>query len=131
MPHDLPNSRAAVHEGPAVVLATAIVRPHRFLAFLRSNRPASASAVTAPGLLWATGMTRPPQVATISLWDSSKNIAKYAYGRSDAGHPRAIDADAAKSFFTRQAFVRFDPYLSEGSIDGIDPLYGALDRVAE
>jgi hypothetical protein len=120
MPNDLPNTRAAVHEGPAAVLAMARVRPHRFTAFLRSNRPASASATSAPGLLWATGMTRPPQVATISLWDSSKNMAKYAYGRADAGHPQAIAADEASSFFTRQAFIRFHPYLSEGSIDGLD-----------
>jgi hypothetical protein len=72
-------------------------------------------------------MTRPPQVGTISVWDSTRTMATYAYGRADGGHPQAIEADATKPFFTRQAFVRFDPYLSEGSIDGVDPLERSLD----
>ena len=50
---------------------------------------------------------RPPFVATCSLWESTKALSTYAYGARDRGHADAVEADRAKAFHHRSAFVRF------------------------
>ena len=76
------------------------------------------------GVRWTTGLTRPPFVATCSVWESTRALATYAYGAKDAGHPSAVAASEAKAFHRRQAFVRFRPYYVEGSLSGANPLGG-------
>ncbi|MBA3280392.1 MAG: hypothetical protein H0U22_17125, partial [Geodermatophilaceae bacterium] len=78
----------------------------------------STAAIAAPGLVWATGLARPPFVCTCSVWESARMAAAYAYGSADRGHPDAIDADAAKPFHKQSAFVRFRPYHVEGLLSG-------------
>lgn len=119
---DLTQSRHTDHAGPAVVITLGKMRFLRATKFLRASTGASASALEAPGRVWSTAMTRPPFVATVSLWESSKAIATYAYGRKDQGHPEAMEASERTPFHHRQAFVRFRPYRVEGSLEGKNPL---------
>ena len=77
-----------------------------------------AAVLTAPGLIWATGLGRPPFVATCSLWKSSQAAATYAYGPNDAAHQTAIRADRARPFHHESAFIRFRPYGAHGRLDG-------------
>ena len=85
------------------------------------RRPCASSAtsaraegrvVEAPGMIWATGMARPPFVATCSLWSSTEALTTYAYGREHPAHSAAIAADQARAFHHRSAFIRFRPYAS-------------------
>jgi len=116
------ESRRTSYQGPAVVLTLGRLRLPRAAQFLRTSARAEAAATGAPGAVWATGLAKPPFVATCSLWESTQALATYAYGARDRAHPDAIDADAAKPFHHQSAFVRFRPYHVEGGLAGPNPL---------
>lgn len=120
---DVAHPRTTSHDGPAVVLTLGQLRLTQTVRFLRTSAIASAGAIEAPGLIWATGLARPPFVSTCSLWDSSDALSAYAYsGNADRPHPYAIAADAERPFHHEGAFVRFRPYGAVGSLSGRNPL---------
>ncbi|HEV7524833.1 MAG TPA: spheroidene monooxygenase [Acidimicrobiia bacterium] len=121
LPDDLPHSRAVDGDEPVAVLTLGRLRWPRLGPFLRSSAKAGDRAVDAPGLIWATGLARPPFFATCSLWESAAASAGYAYGAGDAHHD-AIAAGRAKPFHHQEAFVRFRPYSFGGHLDGRNPL---------
>lgn len=118
---DLPRSRAVEGDGPVAVLTLGRLRLPRLVPFLRASAKAEERVVVAPGLIWATGLARPPFVATCSLWQSADASTAYAYTQGDA-HNAAIVQGHAKPFHHQQAFVRFRPYGSAGRLDGRNPL---------
>jgi hypothetical protein len=122
LPDDIPTGRAVDHDGPAAVLTLGRLRVTRTLPFFRASAKAESEVVDAPGLTWATGLARPPFVATCSLWESSDALSAYAYGQRERGHPAAIAAHRVKPFHHQSAFIRFRPYGSEGRLDGKNPL---------
>jgi len=122
LPDDLSRERATDYTGPALVLTLGRVRLTQVLRFLRTSLAAEAAARTAGGMVWGTALARPPFVATCSLWESTRDLATYAYGARQAAHPDAIDADAAKPFHHQSAFIRFQPYTVVGSLTGKNPL---------
>ena len=122
LPTDVPKSRTVEHEGVAAVLTLGRTRVSQLPRFLRTSAKAEASAVRAPGMIWATGFARPPFVSTFSLWQSTDALSTYAYGNSDPGHRDAIAEGQAKEFHHQSAFIRFRPYGSEGSLSGKNPL---------
>lgn len=122
VPDDLPRSRHVEHEGPAAVLTLGRLRLTQAPRFLRTSARAEARVVEAPGMIWGTGMARPPFVATCSLWSSTEALTTYAYGHEHPAHSAAVAADRARAFHHRSAFVRFRPYASEGRLDGRNPL---------
>jgi len=122
----VPSARATEYDGPSVVLTVARFRARRAIPFFRTSGRAERSVVKAPGLVWATGLARPPFVATCSLWDSTRALMTYAYGHADPGHPDAIAVGDAKPFHVRSAFIRFRAISSEGSLDGgRNPMHAA------
>ena len=122
LPTDLPVSRAVDYDGPTVVLTLGRLRITQALRFLRASAKAEAAVIAAPGLIWATGLGRPPFVATCSLWESSRAASTYAYGPGDRAHQNAITTDRARPFHHESAFIRFRPYGSEGRLVGKNPL---------
>ena len=90
--------------------------------FFRASAKAEGAVLDAPGLIWATGLAKPPFVSTCSLWESSDALSAYAYSGAMPEHPAAIAADKAKGFHHESAFIRFRPYGSEGKLDGRNPL---------
>ena len=122
LPDDLPRRRDVDHDGPAAVLTLGRLRLTQAPRFLRTSNRAENSVRAAPGLVWATGMARPPFVSTCSLWESTEALSAYAYDTADPAHPDAIAADRAKPFHHEEAFIRFRPYASQGSLAGRNPL---------
>jgi hypothetical protein len=123
LPDTVPTDRAIEHEGPLAVLTLGRLRLTQAPRFFRTSARAEGRVVEAPGMLWATGMARPPSfVATCSLWESTRALSTYAYGRAEPEHLDAIAAHDAKSFHHESAFIRFRPYASEGRLDGKNPL---------
>jgi hypothetical protein len=114
LPSDTPTSRVVDHEGR--------LRFSQALRFLRTSAKAEARVLGAPGLIWATGLAKPPFVSTCSLWEDTRALATYAYGNAAPAHPDAIAESEAKPFHHQQAFIRFRPYGSVGSLDGRNPL---------
>lgn len=122
LPSDTPTSRVVEHEGPVAALTLGRLRVTQAVRFLRTSAKAEAQVLGAPGLIWATGLARPPFVSTCSLWESTRALATYAFGRAEPAHPDAIASGEAKSFHHQQAFIRFRPYGSVGGLDGRNPL---------
>lgn len=122
LPDDVPTARTVEHDGPAAVLTLGRLRPSQAVRFLRTSAKAEARVVDAPGLTWATGLGRPPFVATCSLWQTTAALSAYAYGHEEPAHPDAIATDRAKPFHRQSAFIRFRPYGSEGGLEGKNPL---------
>src|SRR5947209_6144886 len=103
LPDDIPRARHVGYEGPAVVLTLGRLRLTQAPRFLRASNKAENRAINAPGMIWTTGMARPPFVGTCSLWESTQALSDYAYGPTDPAHPDAIAADRAKPFHHREA----------------------------
>ena len=122
VPQDISSSRTVEYHGPSVVLTLGRLRISQAARFLRTSAKAEGAVVDAPGVIWATGLARPPFVSTCSLWESSKALATYAYGHDRPAHSEAIDADADKPFHHQSAFIRFRPYGATGHLDGRNPL---------
>ena len=122
LPGDIPRRRNVDHDGPAAVVTMGHLRLTQTRRFLRASNKAENSVVAAPGLIWATGMARPPFVGTCSLWESTDALSGYAYDAADPAHPDAIAAGRAKPFHHDEVFIRFRPYASRGSLGGRNPL---------
>ena len=116
------TARHVDHEGPAAVLTLARTRVSQLPRFLRTSQKAEAEAVASPGMLWGTALARPPYFATCSLWESTRALSTYAYGRSRPAHHDAIEVDKAKPFHHLSAFIRFRPYDSQGGLGGKNAL---------
>jgi hypothetical protein len=122
VPDDLSRGRAVTSDGPAAVLTLGRLRLPQARRFFRTSARAEGRVVEAPGLVWSTGLARPPFVATCSLWASADALTTYAYDRGHPEHADALAADRARPFHHRSAFIRFRPYASEGHLDGRNPL---------
>jgi len=122
LPSDTPTGRATDHEGPVAALTMGRLHPSQLVRFLRTSAKAEARVLGAPGLVWATGLARPPFVSTFSLWESTRALSTYAFGRAEPAHPEAIAEGERKPFHARQVFIRFRPYDSIGRLDGRNPL---------
>jgi hypothetical protein len=122
LPGDVTAEHDVEHEGPAVVLTLGRLRLSQTVRFLRASARAQAAALEAAGLIWGSGLARPPFVATCSLWQTAQALSTYAYGRREPAHSDAVAAHQLKPFHHESAFIRFRPYGSEGSLDGRNPL---------
>ncbi len=119
---DVPSERSVDHDGPAVVLTLGRLRLTQAMRFLRTSARAEAAVAEAPGLIWTTGLGRPPFVGTCSVWESSAALATYAYGRGQPAHPEAITEGNRKLFHKEQVFARFRAHGVTGHLDGRNPI---------
>ena len=97
--------------------------------FFRASAKAEGRAAVAPGLVWGTGLGRPPFVCTFSMWESTRALMTYAYGHAEPEHSQAIAAGETKAFHHQSAFIRFRPYAAKGHLDGANAL--AADALAQ
>jgi hypothetical protein len=120
---DLPKRERPVGDGePVAVLTLGRPRLVRAAPFVRTSAPAERAVAGNSAVLASTALARPPRfVSTFSLWRSAAEMRAYAAGE-DGAHQAAVKADRARPFHHESAFVRFRPYASEGSWDGLDPL---------
>jgi hypothetical protein len=119
---DISRARTTSYDGPAAVLTLGRFKLGRMVSFFRTSAKAEAAVLPAPGLIWTTGLAKPPFVSTCSLWESTDALSTYAYGHEQPAHMGAIEADRAKPFHHQSAFIRFRPYASEGKLGGRNPL---------
>lgn len=75
VPDDLPKTRNLAPVGPAAVLTLGRVKLHRVVPFFKASAKAEGAVLDAPGLIWATGLAKPPFVSTCSLWESSDALS--------------------------------------------------------
>jgi len=122
LPRDVPAKSDVELDGPAVVLTLGRLRFTQTVRFLRASAKAEGAVVEAEGLIWATGLARPPFFSTCSLWQTTRALSTYAYGHREPAHADAIAAHHREPFHHESAFVRFRPYGSKGGLGGRNPL---------
>lgn len=122
LPADVPRNRKVDHDGPVAAVTLGRTRFTQLPRFLRTSNKAENRLLGARGLIWATGMARPPFVGTCSLWESTEALSDYAYGSDAPAHADAITEGRTKPFHHQEVFIRFRPYASEGSLQGRNPL---------
>lgn len=126
VPDDIARSRADSDDGEKVVLTLGRLRLPQAPRFLRTSAKAEGALASASGLTWATGIAKPPFVATCSLWQSTEALSDYAFGDGDPAHADAIKEQARKQFHHESAFIRFHPLSTRGSLGGKNPLSETL-----
>lgn len=119
---DVATQRNVDHDGPVLVLTLAKTKFSRLIPFFRASQPAEKAVVKAPGNVFASAVLRPPFIASVSLWESSKAAMDYAYSGQQAGHPEAVAAGRVKPFHHQQAFIRLAIDEIRGSLAGHNPI---------
>jgi hypothetical protein len=121
-PRELPMDA----DEPVAALTLGRVRLGQLPRFLRASARAEEQALSAPGLLWSTGLGRPPRlVATFSLWRDTAAMRSYVEGQLGPAHRAATRAQAARPFHRQSAFIRLRPYAAEGRWEA-SPRWGDL-----
>ncbi|MEO1486937.1 MAG: DUF3291 domain-containing protein [Bacteroidota bacterium] len=75
-----------------------------------------------PGLLYTKGFGEVPikHMATFSVWSSQKDLDAFAY--QNKPHAGAIRKTRSLKWYSEELFSRFQPFRSEGSWGGKNPL---------
>jgi quinol monooxygenase YgiN len=105
------------------VITRATIRANKLIKFWRyvptSQRPVQQGCT---GLIYTKGIGEAPlvQMATFSLWENMEALHNFAYHSVE--HQVAIQKTRQIDWYKEEMFVRFQPYRSEGSWGGKDPL---------
>jgi hypothetical protein len=119
VPRELPMDAGE----PVAALTLGRLRLAQAPRFLRASALAEGQALSEPGLLWSTGLGRPPRlVATFSIWRDVAALRDYVEGRTGAAHRAAVREQAERPFHRHSAFIRLRPYAAEGRWEGIPAL---------
>jgi hypothetical protein len=113
-------------DGPYAVITRATLRARRTRRFYGAVPPIDLDLARADGLLASIGFGESPvgRQGTLSLWSSLDAMRSFAYGT--AAHREAMRRRAEEDWYAEELFARFRPLATEGTLDGADPLAGAL-----
>ena len=108
--------------GRVAVITRADVRRGSWRDFGAAGKEVDAELHTADGLIDVVGVGEAPvgRLATFSLWESSAAVRAYAYGMPR--HQQVIEQTREGDWYAEELFARFEPYQSEGTWNGRDPL---------
>ncbi len=81
-----------------------------------------------PGLIYTKGIGEFPikQMATFSIWKDKKALETFAY--QSKAHAKAIGMTRDLDWYSEELFSRFQPYKSEGTWNGHNPLSGITQQ---
>jgi heme-degrading monooxygenase HmoA len=110
--------------GAVAIITRADVRRTAWKAFGAASRVVDAELHTAPGLLDVVGVGEAPvgRLATFSLWESLAAARHFAYEMPD--HVEVVRRTRDERWYGEELFARFEPYGSQGTWNGRDPLTG-------
>lgn len=111
-------------DGPLAIITRAEVRRHAWRRFAAAGRPVNTELRSAPGLLAVVGVGEAPvgRQATFSVWRSLDDAL--AFADSMPSHREVVRRTRTEQWYGEELFARFEPYASNGTWDGVDPLSG-------
>ena len=118
------SSDLALDNSLYAVITRATIRPSQLLKFWRYV-PTSQIPIQqgCEGLLFTKGIGEMPflQMATFSLWTNIDALKQFAYQSKE--HRVAIEKTHQHNWYSEELFARFQPYRTEGTWLGIQPLF--------
>jgi len=113
IPHPDLNPESAL----IAVITRATIRWHKLRKFWKYVPTASNPITGAKGLLYTKGIGEVPivQMATFSLWNSLKDMKRYAYESTD--HRTAIELTRKYNWYKEELFARFLIDQINGNLD--------------
>jgi heme-degrading monooxygenase HmoA len=108
--------------GPIVVLTRAGIRMSKLLTFWSHVPHTQRAMQEAQGLIMAVGVGEVPvlQQATVSIWENSEAIKKFAY--QSGFHKEVVKKTRQQHWYKEDLFARFVPIATAGSYFGKDPI---------
>ncbi len=108
--------------GHVAIITRADVRLRSWRAFSAAGHPVSEELAAAEGLRAVVGIGEAPvgRLGTFSVWDSM--AAARAFAVQGPQHREVVRRTRAENWYGEELFARFEPYDSQGSWGGSDPL---------
>lgn len=105
-------------EKPVLVLTRARIRFWKLFSFWKRVGSVSHSLSNYNGLKLAVGVGEWPliQQATISLWQTQKEMTNYAY--QNEKHKKVVKLTRELNWYSEELFARFVPYKFDGTWNG-------------
>lgn len=109
-------------DGAVAIITRADVRRSAGREFARAAREVDTELHSADGLIDVVGIGEAPvgRLATFSLWQSMDAARAFAYEMPR--HQRVVDQTRDGDWYSEELFARFEPYASNGTWSGRDPL---------
>lgn len=110
-------------ENPLLAVITrATIRVRRLYSFWKYVPTSHLSLHGNEGLIYTKGIGEMPviQMATFSIWKDKASLMKFAYQGKE--HRVAIEKTKKLDWYKEEMFSRFQPYRSEGTWEGVEPL---------
>jgi heme-degrading monooxygenase HmoA len=110
--------------GAVAIITRADVRRPAWKSFGAASRVVDTELHTAPGLIDVVGVGEAPigRLATFSLWESLAAARHFAYEMPE--HVDVVRRTRDERWYGEELFARFEPYGSQGTWNGRDPLTG-------
>jgi heme-degrading monooxygenase HmoA len=114
--------------GPVAIITRADVRLRSWRAFSSAGHPVSHELAAASGLLAVVGIGEAPvgRLGTFSLWESLDAARVFALKGPE--HREVVRRTRAEDWYGEELFARFEPYASQGTWAGRDPLVFRTDQ---
>jgi len=104
------------------VITRATIKVRKLYAFWRYVPTSHLALRDNEGLIYTNGIGEVPviQMATFSLWRDQTSLMNFAYKSQE--HRTAISKTRQLDWYKEELFSRFQPYHSEGTWGGVNPL---------
>ncbi len=114
------------YEGLIAVLTRATIRISRLGRFWSHVDAAAHEMSSATGFISSLGIGEIPWIkqATFSIWQSTEDMKKFAYGMKD--HQEVIRLTRKEKWYREDMFTRFRITGCQGTLKGVNPLAGKL-----
>ncbi|MFK7936966.1 MAG: DUF3291 domain-containing protein [Saprospiraceae bacterium] len=108
------------------VITRATIKWRQLYNFWKYVPTSHQKLLTNSGLIYTKGIGEVPalQMATFSLWKDAAALKKFAYEQKE--HRVAIEKTRQLDWYKEELFARFQPYRSEGTWQGEQPLAAYL-----
>ena len=112
---------------PIAVITRAAIKLRYVMSFWKEVPRVSEKLRGSEGLIFAKSMGELPLIrqATFSLWKNEEAMEAYAYKAAE--HQKVIKMTHQKQWYKEEMFARFQPFASEGSFNGSNPLQPFLE----